>query len=90
MIAACLWATVSACSPLSIAVHDQNPWTHLDIENRPEDFHFAIVTDRTGGHRDGVFREAMNQINLLRPGLVMSVGDLIEGGSDDSAKLDGE
>lgn len=77
VIAACLWTTVSACSSLSIAVHDQNPWTHLDIENRPEDFHFAVVTDRTEGHRDGVFRGVMNQIILLRPALVISVGDLI-------------
>ena len=87
---ACLWATVPACSPLSIAVRDQNPWTHLDIKYRQENFHFIIVTDRTGGPRNGVFRDAMEQINLLQPAFVMSVGDLIEGGSDDPAKLNDE
>ncbi|MFM8273859.1 MAG: metallophosphoesterase family protein, partial [Gemmata sp.] len=35
--------------------------------------------DRTGGHRGRVFSRAVQQINLLQPQFVMSVGDLIEG-----------
>lgn len=42
-------------------------------------FHFAVVADRTGGQRHGVFPRAVNALNLLRPELVMSVGDMIEG-----------
>ncbi|WP_116368773.1 metallophosphoesterase family protein [Parahaliea mediterranea] len=51
--------------------------------NRPEHFQFAVVGDRTGGHRPGVFARAMGQLNLLQPEFVLSVGDHIEGYSDD-------
>lgn len=67
---------------LQIQVEDKNPWTHLDVNDRPEQFQFAIVTDRTGGNRAGVFARAVKQINLLQPEFVVSVGDLIEGGPD--------
>ncbi len=67
-----------------------NPWTHLDLVNDPENFQFAIVTDRTGGHRAGVFPDAMGKLNLLQPEFVLSVGDLIEGYSGDRSVLDTE
>lgn len=60
-----------------------NPWTSLDIDNDPEQFQFAIVTDRTGGHRPGIFEDGVRKLNLLRPEFVMSVGDLIEGYEED-------
>jgi len=63
------------------------PWTHLDFHNSPENFQFAIVTDRTGGHRPGVFYSAVHKANLLQPEFIMSVGDLIEGYSTDLEKL---
>lgn len=56
-----------------------NPWTHLDVNNDPDDFQFAIVTDRTGGHRPGVFMDGVRKLNLMQPEFVVSVGDLIEG-----------
>ena len=51
-------------------------------------FQFAIVADRTGGLRPGVFAEAVRKLNLLRPTFVMSVGDLIPGGIEDEALID--
>lgn len=42
-------------------------------------FRFAIVSDRTGGHREGVFSVAIEKLNLMQPDFVMSLGDLIEG-----------
>lgn len=68
---------------LSIERAERNPWTHLEINNRADSFQFAIVTDRTGGHRPGVFRKAVEKLNLLQPEFVLSVGDLIEGYSTD-------
>ncbi|MEX2316072.1 MAG: metallophosphoesterase [Pirellulales bacterium] len=68
---------------LAVETAAANPWTHLKINNRAGDFQFAIVTDRTGGHRPGVFSKAVGKINLLQPEFVTSVGDLIEGGSED-------
>ncbi len=56
-----------------------NPWNHLDFHDDPANFQFAIVTDRTGGHRPGIFEDAMIKLNLLQPEFVMSIGDLIEG-----------
>ncbi|TFG92422.1 MAG: metallophosphoesterase, partial [Myxococcales bacterium] len=46
-----------------------------------------MVTDRTGGPRDGIFESAMPRINLVRPEFVVSVGDLIEGYTDDPAVI---
>lgn len=56
-----------------------NPWNHLEFHNDPNNFQFAIVTDRTGGHRPGIFEDAIVKLNLLQPEFVMSIGDLIEG-----------
>ena len=69
---------------------EQKPWTHLELNNDPENFQFAIVTDRTGGHRPGVFMDGVRKLNLLQPEFVVSVGDLIEGYTEDPAELDRE
>ena len=64
-----------------------NPWNHLNVNDKPGQFQFAIVTDRTGGHRPGVFEDGVRKLNLLQPEFVMSVGDLIEGYTEDLAEL---
>ena len=60
---------------------EQKPWTHTRFLNNPDDFQFAIVSDRTGGVRRGVFPRAVRKLNELQPEFVMSVGDLITGGA---------
>ena len=62
-----------------VTVEDKNPWTSLKLNNDNNTIRFAIVSDRTGGHRPKVFSKAVQQINLLQPEFVLSVGDLIEG-----------
>jgi hypothetical protein len=69
---------------------ERNPWNHLKLNNSGEEFQFAIVSDRTGGHRPKVFSRAVEQLNLLQPEFVLSVGDLIEGGKEDKVKLEAE
>ena len=64
------------------------PWTHLRFRHNPDDFQFAFVTDRTGGHRPGVFPKAIERLNWLQPEFVVSVGDLIEGMTENSFILD--
>ncbi|MFO7957774.1 MAG: sugar-binding protein [Candidatus Brocadiia bacterium] len=64
------------------------PRTEREFRNDPADFQFAIVSDRTGGHRPGVFGEAIGKLELLQPEFVMSVGDLVEGYTDDEDELD--
>ena len=66
------------------------PWTHLAANDAADDFHFVIVSDRTGGPRPGVFESAIQKVNLLEPAFVLSVGDLIEGNTEDQAQLDRE
>lgn len=70
-------------SELVLKVEKKNPWTHLDLNRSEEQFQFAIVTDRTGGRRPGVFTRAVEKVNLLQPEFVLSVGDLIEGYTKD-------
>ncbi|MCA9429555.1 MAG: metallophosphoesterase [Candidatus Omnitrophica bacterium] len=65
----------------------KKPWTSLDVRFAPRDFQFAVVTDNTGTPRPGIFREAMDKLNLLQPSFVMSIGDLIDGYVDTSAEL---
>ena len=63
------------------------PWTDVPFDNDPDSFTFALFSDLTGGEREGVFAVAVEQLRLLRPELILSVGDLIEGGSEDRAQL---
>ena len=64
-----------------------NPWTHLNLYNDPNNFQFAIVADRGGRIRKGVFSTAIDKLNLLKPEFVMCVGDLIEGYESDPLEL---
>jgi|GEM_PF-562813 len=57
---------------------EQKPWTSLEFQKNSL-FRFAIVADRTGGSRTGVFETAVTKLNLLQPEFVMCVGDNIEG-----------
>ena len=59
---------------LLIQVEERNPWTHLRLNNDPAEFRFAIVSDRTGGHRARIFSQAVEQLNLLQPEFVLGVG----------------
>src|SRR5438067_12419368 len=78
--------------PLALTVipnnSDYHPWTNLHFNNDPDEFQFAIVGDRTGRHRPGVFEKGISKLNLLRPEFVMSVGDMIEGYTKDEVEID--
>ena len=66
---------------------DVKPWTSEAFLDDPQEFHFAIVSDRTGGERKGFFEKGIASINLLRPEFVMSVGDLVDGRGASEAEL---
>jgi hypothetical protein len=72
---------------LQVYPEARNPWTHLKVNADPDEFQFAIVSDRTGSHREKVFSRAVEQLNLMQPEFVLSVGDLIEGYSTDREKV---
>jgi hypothetical protein len=67
-----------------------NPVTHTKFNNQPSTFRFAIVTDRTGGVRPGVFEKAVEQLNWMQPEFVVCVGDLISGGTKELDKLNNQ
>lgn len=46
-------------------------------------FRLAILSDRTGGHTPGIYPRVIEQINLLNPDIVVTVGDQIEGYGED-------
>jgi len=66
------------------------PWTNENFDAADNKFTFAVHSDLTGGEREGIFEIAVAQLNLLRPELIISVGDLIEGGTEDLAEIDAQ
>ncbi len=86
-----VWSRTQSPRPeFDFAVEKVNPYTHVNFNNRPDEFQFAIVSDRTGGHRPKIFSRAIEQLNLLQPEFVLSVGDLIEGYTTDKKQVDRE
>lgn len=63
------------------------PWTSTEFELEEDDFTFAIISDLTGGERPGIYKTAVAQLNRLDPTFVLSVGDLIEGGTENPHQL---
>lgn len=70
------------------AIEGVKPWSDAPVLNDPLRFQIAIMTDRTGGHRPGIWMDAVRKINLLRPEFVVSVGDLIEGYTEEVDEIE--
>lgn len=72
-------------------IHDltdgPTPWSYEPVGKSDSSFNFAIISDLASGEREGVFKVAIEQINLLRPDFILSVGDLVDGESDDNEEL---
>lgn len=65
----------------------RNPWNHEPLRKSTDQFNFAIIGDLHSGERAGIFEIAVEQLNLLQPDLVLSVGDLVDGGTEDTTEL---
>ncbi len=48
---------------------------------------FAVIGDRTGSAQPGIYEEIVAEIELLKPDFVITVGDMIEGPSDDTIEI---
>ncbi len=59
------------------------PWKKENFDTEDDKFTFAVFSDLTGGEREGIFEIAVAQLNLLRPELIINVGDLVEGSTED-------
>lgn len=76
--------TLFSCKEKTVFKHEIStevkPWTHEKFDDSNEKFTFAIFSDLTGSERPEIFKVAVAQLNLLRPDMIINVGDLIEGG----------
>lgn len=94
VVSALLMFIIFACNYKTqpVFVHDitegPTPWTSKPFDDNQ--YRFAIFSDLTGGERERIFEVAVEQLNLLRPELILCVGDLIEGGTEDVAQLEKE
>ncbi len=66
------------------------PWTNENFDAADDKFTFAVFSDLTGGERERIFEIAVAQLSLLRPELIINVGDLIEGGTEDLGEIEGQ
>ena len=82
-------STGGEASPAAVGVSDATPqaaWTRPP-ERSDDTLRFAIMGDRTGLARPGVFEQAVQQVDWMHPEFVINVGDLIEGYVDDRGEL---
>lgn len=79
------------CKKVNNFSHDisrgATPWNHEPKSKSNDRFTFAVISDLNSGEREGVFEVAVEQINLLKPDFILSIGDLIEGGTEDTLQL---
>jgi len=61
------------------------PVTNIVFNDRDDKIQFAIIADINGGNIPGILEDAREKLNKLQPPFVMSVGDLIDGYTRDSA-----
>jgi hypothetical protein len=79
---------LAACATASAPFQSQpvgaaRPWTAKAFDDAPDTFAFAVVADLESGYRPGVFDVATNQLALMHPAFVMTIGDMIDGGTED-------
>lgn len=69
---------------------DKTPWANVQVDAGQNKFSFALIADVTGGERSGVLEQAAAQLALLQPDFVVSIGDLVEGGTLDPKTFEDE
>lgn len=55
------------------------------VEDYP--MQFAVIGDRTGEHEPGIYGQIVREIQRLKPDFVLSVGDMIEGYTNDTIAI---
>lgn len=84
VLAACGTVSPTTISPPSFELPDKHfPVTDKEPNNDPNIIRFAIMGDRTGGMLPGVFEIGVKKVNLMQPEFVISVGDLVDGYTED-------
>jgi len=60
----------------------------LAAQPKPQSFHFEVLGDRTGEAQPGVYEEAWREAAADKPAFVITVGDTIQGGDDQTARTE--
>ncbi len=90
LIASLCLAALAACAAATFKsdiAKGPTPWTHTAFDDKPDDFSFAVVADLESGYRPGVFDVALAELKLLRPTFILTIGDMIDGGTEDVSEL---
>jgi len=66
------------------------PTVHCSDGPLDHPIRFAVIGDRTGEHQEGVYEETIAEVARMQPDFVVTVGDHIEGYSQDTAVINGE
>ncbi len=90
MLAGCHTAGRSLHPFNAPAYNIAKPWRGDRFANDKKSFQFVVIADRAGGNRPGVFEQTIHKINRLQPEFVLSVGDYIEGKTEDDSLLAAE
>jgi hypothetical protein len=69
---------------------ENKPWTYERVNDHKNKFNFVVVTDRTGGERKGIWEKGIEKINLMQPAFVVSVGDLINGYTENLNEIENQ
>lgn len=58
-----------------------------EISSQDNKIRFAIISDLTSGEREGIFDIAVEGLTALQPDFILSIGDLIDGGIENTDEL---
>ena len=86
LLVMCLWTSLAYCGPRAVSTPRQLSEIAGWKGAAPKDdnsFTFVVISDRTGRHLEGAWATAIEKVNLLQPDFVITVGDLIEGYTDE-------
>jgi predicted phosphodiesterase len=78
---------VTAQTESKIVSKGKLPVSHKIFNNDTNNLQFVIVSDLWGGRRPGIFEDAVTKVALLQPQFVISVGDLIDGKSNEPKEI---
>lgn len=57
------------------------------INPQADTIRFAVIADLTGGEREGIFDITVEGLTALQPDFILSIGDLIDGGLENTDEL---
>lgn len=82
--------TIDTVKPLAVAIFLLILVIGVATAGHAETVRFAIIGDRTGDHQQGVYEQIVKEVELMQPDFVMTVGDHVEGYTEDTVKLNAE